>query len=171
MTPSAALTTIIRPTWRNVLPGKFVSPEAEVLLLAIGLKESLFEHREQVGGPARGFWQFEQDGGVSGVLNHPSSLRYAGAACAIRGVAATDRAVYLQLSKDDELACALARLLLWTDPAPLPAIGDEQGGFDTYLRNWRPGAWSRGTAAQRKTLRARWAADYAQAVATVQKGG
>ncbi len=32
-----------------------------------------------------------------------------------------------------------ARLLLWTDAKPLPAIGDEQGAWDYYLRNWRPG--------------------------------
>ena len=51
-------------TYREVLRGKFRSTAADVLLLAIGLQESRFEHRQQIGGPARSFWQFERGGGV-----------------------------------------------------------------------------------------------------------
>lgn len=41
------------------------SVRARMMLLAIGLQESRFEHRRQLGnGPARGFWQFESGGGV-----------------------------------------------------------------------------------------------------------
>ena len=42
----------------KLLPG-MDSAKARVMLLAIGLQESRFEHRRQIGGPARGFWQFE----------------------------------------------------------------------------------------------------------------
>lgn len=40
-----------------LLPAKMESPQAVVMLLAIGLQESLFEHRRQQGNePARRFW-------------------------------------------------------------------------------------------------------------------
>jgi hypothetical protein len=47
--------------------------------------------------------------------------------------------VYAALVEDDVLAAGFARLGLWADPQPLPAIGDVHGGWDCYLRNWRPG--------------------------------
>ena len=34
---------------------------------------------------------------------------------------------------------AFARLLLWTDPAPLPALGAAVRAWAYYRRNWRPG--------------------------------
>lgn len=139
MTTSEVLTKIIAPTYSDVLPGRFASIEATVMLLAIGLQESRFEHRRQIGGPAMGFWQFERGGGVAGVLSHPASAKYARAVCAIRGRAAHDADVYNGLDEDDVLACAFARLLLFTDPAPLPEVGDWRGAWDYYLRNWRPG--------------------------------
>ncbi len=37
------------------------------------------------------------------------------------------------------LAAAFARLLLLTDAKPLPQIGDVQGAWAYYVRNWRPG--------------------------------
>jgi hypothetical protein len=126
-------------------------------MLAIGLQESRFEHRRQIGGPARGFWQFEQGGGVRGVLRHHSSREHAQAVCRARSVIATESAVYAALEHDDVLAAAFARLLLWTDPKPLPAIGDEQGAWDLYLRVWRPG----------KPHRHTWNALYAQAMEEV----
>lgn len=161
------LSTIIRPTWAQVLPARFVSPEAEVMLLAIGYHESHFIHREQIRGPARGFWQFEQRGGTAGVLNHHSSRAYAAATCMIQGVAATAAAVQGKLASDDLLACAFARLLLWTDPRPLPALGNADAAFNCYLRNWRPGAWDRGSPEQRADLRRRWDDGYRQAYETV----
>jgi len=39
-----------------ILPAKMDTPQARVMLLAIGLQESEFAHRRQMGnGPARGF--------------------------------------------------------------------------------------------------------------------
>lgn len=130
---------------------RFDSPEARVMLCAIGLQESRFRHRRQVGGPARGFWQFERGGGVAGVLNHASSRGPTAAVLALRGVKPAD--AYATLETDDMLACAFARLLLYTDPRPLPAIGDVDGAWDYYIANWRPGKPHRGT----------WDALYAQA--------
>lgn len=66
------------------------------------------------------------------------------------------------------LAAGLARLLLYTDPARLPGLGDEEGAWQLYLRTWRPGAFTRGTAAKRAELRQKWAKHYAQALEVVR---
>lgn len=140
-----------------LLPAKMDTPAARVMLLAIGLQESRFLHRRQIGGPARGFWQFERGGGVRGVLTHPASRDHAYHVCAARGVDPVAAAVYPALEADDVLAAAFARLLLWTDAWRLPAVGDAQGGWELYIRTWRPGKPHPGT----------WQALYAQAVAEV----
>ena len=82
------------------------------------------------------------------MLNHRSTQRYALALCYQQqvfdqGVTWVDRTgvhlSYMQLAKDDILAAGFARLLLWSDPQPLPAIGDQQAAWQLYLRTWRPG--------------------------------
>lgn len=129
--------TIITPA-SKLLPS-MDSPKARMMLLAIGFQESRFEHRRQIGGPARGFWQFEQGGGVKGVLTHKASIYDAVKVCHQRGVGGSTKEVYERLEHDDILACCFARLLLLTDPKPLPVIGDTDGSWEYYLRNWRPG--------------------------------
>ncbi|MGV2866780.1 hypothetical protein [Achromobacter sp. AGC39] len=141
----------------TLLPPAMDTPQARVLLLAIGLQESRFLHRRQVGGPARGFWQFEQGGGVRGVLTHAATYGPARRFCAARDVAATADAVYSALEADDVLAAGFARLLLWTDPRRLPDVGDADTGWALYLRTWRPG----------KPHPHTWHALYAQAMAAI----
>ena len=126
------------------LPPKFYTPEALQLQLAIGLQESKLKDRWQVlnggrKGPARGLWQFEQGGGVKGVLKHAATATLAAEACARHGVPATPAAVWAALENNDVLAATFARLLMWTDPKPLPAPNDTEGGWAYYERNWRPG--------------------------------
>lgn len=140
-----------------LLPAIMTSPAAEVLLLAIGLQESRLTHRRQIRGPARGLWQFERGGGVTGVLRHPASRDHAGRVCDARGVAPTPDVVYQRLEHDDVLAAAFARLLLYTDPARLPAVGEVGASWDLYLRTWRPG----------KPHRHTWDVLYAQAMEAV----
>lgn len=140
-----------------LLPAKMTSPQAEVMLLAIGLQESRFTHRRQIGGPARGFWQFEKGGGVVGVLRHPSSKDIAVRVCDARGVAPVAEQVYQRLEHDDVLAAAFARLLLWTDPGKLPELGEADSAWRLYLRTWRPGKPHPGT----------WPLLYGQALAEV----
>lgn len=131
--------SIIEPAL-SLLPAKMTSPKAVAMLLGIGLQESHFEYRRQLGnGPARGFWQMERGGGVHGVLTHQASAKLAAGICAKRGVEPTDMAVWSAIELDDVLAAALARLLLWTDPQPLPVLGDFAGGWALYARVWRPG--------------------------------
>ena len=155
-----------------LLPAKMTSPQAELMLLAIGLQESELKHRRQHGnGPARSLWQAEQGGGmVAGLLGfHNQDVQdLARGLCAVRGVPAQPRAVWEEIEHDDVLAAGLARLLLFTDPARLPGLGDEEGAWQLYLRTWRPGAFTRGTAAKRAELRQKWAKNYAQALEVVR---
>lgn len=119
------------------------STEARLMLLAIGLQESNLEHRCQVlpggkRGPARGLWQFEK-GGVLGVLRHHLSAEPLRLLCRSRDVALDVVPIWQQLESDDVLAAGVARLLLYTDPKRLPAIGEVDAAWDYYERNWRPG--------------------------------
>ncbi|MFY2570193.1 hypothetical protein [Achromobacter ruhlandii] len=127
-----------------LLPAGMDTPGARVMLLAIGLQESRFVHRRQIGGPARGFWQFEKGtrasrGGVWGVYLHQASKDRLAALCKARSVTCDPDAIYAALEYDDVLAAGVARLLLWTDPKALPAIGDADAAWALYLRTWRPG--------------------------------
>ncbi|MCZ8436902.1 hypothetical protein [Achromobacter xylosoxidans] len=146
-----------------LLPSGMDTPGARVMLLAIGLQESRFVHRRQIGGPARGFWQFEKGtrasrGGVWGVYLHPASKGHLAALCRARSVACDPDAIYAALEYDDVLAAGVARLLLWTDPKALPAVGAADAAWSLYLRTWRPG----------KPHPHTWPDLYRQAVAQVQ---
>ena len=130
----------------SLLPPQMDSPGARVMLGAIGWQESRFTHRFQVvagkpgvKGPARSFWQMERGGGCAGVLRHQASRYWMVTACTARGCAPTPGALWLQIETDDVLAATAARLLLFTDPKRLPALGDEAGAWDLYTRVWRPG--------------------------------
>lgn len=109
------------------------TPEARIMLLAIGLQESRFEHRRQlVGnpprptGPAKSFWQAEQGGGmVHGVRLLAVTSAAAAHLYQARGVAARDVAIWDAIEHDYVLAAGLARLLLWSDPRLLPGLGNE----------------------------------------------
>lgn len=137
---------IVSPALK-ILGGRFNSPEARVMLATIAQQESRLTHRWQVvdlanpevKGPARGLFQFERAGGVKGVLSHPASKSKALNLCSERRVPVDLMSVWLALESDDILAAGLARLLLWTDPKPLPAVNDVDGAWELYLRVWRPG--------------------------------
>ena len=129
-----------------MLPPAMTSPQARVMLYAIGLQESRFTHRFQVlngkpgqKGPARGYWQFEKGGGCKGVVNHAASRFWMANVCAARDVPLDAAAIWNAIETDDVLAAAAARLLLFTDPARLPGVGDQKGAWDLYIRVWRPG--------------------------------
>lgn len=143
-----------------LLPLRMSSAQASVQLLATGLQESRFEHRRQMGnGPARGFWQFERGGGVKGVMTHPASAAHMKSLCAARGVPFTAMDIWNALEFDDVIAAGTARLLYWTDPKPLPALGDAPAAWALYLRTWRPG----------KPHRETWDAYYAAAMREVSR--
>lgn len=162
--------TAIDPALR-MLPAKMDSPEARVMLLAIGLQESEFIHRYQVvqgkpgaKGPARGFWQFElgsraSRGGMWGAFLHPSSAPYLKELAKIRGIPVTPEAIWAAVETDDVLAAGAARLLLYTDGYRLPRMGEQAAAWDLYaLRAWRPG----------KPHPRTWQANYIKALAFVR---
>lgn len=161
---SEVLSNIVAPSMAQ-LPDKMDSAKARVMLLAIGLQESRFEFRRQMGdGPARGFWQFElgtraSRGGVWGVYLHPMSAGPLESLCSLHKVAFVPEEIWKALEFNDIFACGVARLMLWTDSQPLPAVGDVDGAWNTYaVRVWRPGRPHRDT----------WNKFYAQAVAAVE---
>ena len=140
MDANLALSIIVEPTlsWLDYNFKIRRTAQAERFLLAIAGQESGFAHRRQMGdGPARGWWQFERGGGVAGVLAHRASAGVAKAVCEALAVPASAAAVHPALEHCDLLACAFARLLIFTDPAPLPET--ELAGWSYYLRVWRPG--------------------------------
>lgn len=122
-----------------LLPAKMNSRAARIIMVAINGQENPRRLEQQVGGPARGDYQFERGGGVRGVMTHASSKEHCKSACKARGVPFESEAIYQAIGTDPILAAALARLLLWTDPKPLPLAGDEAGAWALYERVWRPG--------------------------------
>lgn len=122
--------------------------QADTIMLAIAGQESRWTHRAQIGGPARGFWQFEKGGGVAGVLAHRATADRARSLCSALRIEADQATVYEALRWDDTLAVGFARLLLWTDPKALPTA--PRPAWDCYMRTWRPGT------PHLATWRARW---------------
>lgn len=127
------------PAALSLLPERMDSARARALLLAIGLQESKFEHRHQVGGPAHGFWQFEQGGGVRGVLTHAVTSPLIRPICVGLLYPPTPGACYTAIEHHDVLAACFARLLLWTDARVLPTPAQAEKGYHIYLDTWRPG--------------------------------
>lgn len=153
------------------LPQQCDSPEARAMLIAIALQESRLAVRWQVlqgggKGPARGLLQFEQGtrasrGGVWGVYLHKVSASYLVPVCRAHNIPLDPNAIWSALETDDALAVAVARLLLLTDPYPLPQRGDAEAGWKLYAeRTWRPGRPHRHT----------WDAFYETAWKTITEG-
>jgi len=139
-----------------------ISDASKAFLLAIALQESgpALKARYQgfpstYPGPAKGWWQFEERGGVHGVLHHRASAELAGQVCRYCEVHPHQKAVWRAIEGHDLLACAFARLLVLTDPYPLPVR--EADAWAQYLRLWRPG----------KPHPARWPGHWATATGTV----
>ena len=161
MTPVEAHELLIWPTLAK-LGARYATPEARLMLLAIGIQESGFRCRDQgdprVIGPARSFWQFEQRGGCDEFAKAPQLEGFRKAA--VRLGYATDRHYTWIRSGEpegDRLACLMARALLFLEPRPLPACGDRADAYQQYLARWRPG----------KPSARRWATAYATALQVV----
>lgn len=148
------------PAAYAVLPAPMKSEAATAMLLAIALQESKARYRHQLGGPARGFWQFEAGGGVQGVLTHPATQMHARSALNLLCYPAslTVNVIHGAIEHNDALAAVFARLLLWSLPQALPVSTDDAGAWDQYMAAWRPGRPHRST----------WAPNYAVAWSMVQ---
>jgi hypothetical protein len=178
---SAIVLTAIRTALTDYLPDRMDTVSARLMMLAIQKHEDPEERRYQlvkrteataqeniVGpksakGPARGLWQFEQGGGVKGVLNHPTAGRYLHDICDRLDVIPDPKHCWHAIEFDDALAACFARLLLWSDPGKLPGINDADAAFALYLRTWRPGAYTRGDSLQRNALLIKFLKNHAAA--------
>lgn len=143
------------PAAYALLPRSMASPAASAFLLAIGLQESGFLTRQQVGnGEARSFWQFNVNG-LSGILQHPETA--GPLETVLRALCYepphTAKRCLLRIQHNDTLACCCARLLIWTLPDPLPDRDQAGTAWDQYLAAWRPGKPRPGT----------WASHYHEA--------
>lgn len=175
MTPSVFFSQIVHPTLRFMSASPTISvprsPEGDVLVMTCAGQESRWTDRRQIGigeyypqkVGARGFWQFESTWGGPVAINDVmmKTGRQLSAMCTYLNIPFDEHAIYEACAWNDTLACAMARLLLWADPAPLPKIGDKEGAWNYYVRNWRPGAPHRGT----------WDGLYDQSLAAIGIGG
>lgn len=148
------------PAAYTLLPPAMNSMAATAMLAAIALQESKAQWRRQIGGPARGFWQFERGGGVVGVLTHPSTQHTIESVCGQLRYPVHPDQCYMAIEHNDVLAACFARCLLWTLPDPLPLEGDADEAWRQYLRAWRPG----------KPHPDAWAANYARAWDLASRG-
>ena len=136
------LKSYVIPAALALLPAKMSSPEARAMLVAIALQESdSLRYREQIGGPAKGLWQWELPQ-VGLVLRHevvgPLALKVLADLSYSVGAPPFEK-IHEAMQHNDVLQCAFSRLMLWPDAAPLPQHGDVQGSLATYLRVWKPG--------------------------------
>lgn len=124
------------------------------MLISIGVQESDFRVRDQITSgpdvidPTTGYWQFEKAGGVRGVMRHLSSRDIARQLARNADVTFEEGAIWRNFveAAQGELSCGFARLLLFTDPQPLPiaVLASEDAAWLCYLRNWRPRTPHRG---------------------------
>ncbi len=128
------------------------------MLLAIGLQESGLCKRRQLGGPARGFWQFERNG-IIGVLRHRETIGPLNKALNTLCYLPNESECYDAVEHNDVLAAVFARLLLWTLPSALPTKDETAIGWTQYLDAWRPG----------RPHEARWSGNYRAAWAHVEQ--
>jgi hypothetical protein len=171
MSPETFFASIVDPTLammaNTAVIGVPRSPMADVLVTTIAGQESTWKSRRQIGISqyypqqvgARGFWQFESTWGGPVAINDlfQKTDRQLSVVCSSLDVPYDEYAVYEACAWNDTLACAMARLLLWIHPKPLPAIGDKEGAWQYYLNQWRPGAPHRHT----------WDARYDAALAAI----
>lgn len=166
-TADQVLGQVVAPALTKLLPARYDSANARILLLAFGAQETGFRTRFQIGGgPGHGFWQNEPEG-VADVIANEAVAHDALGLCSRCAVSPVGKDAYWALVTDDAFACGIARLMLFCDPKPLPAEGDIDGAFECYIRIWRPGAYTRGTPGQQNDIKQRFAGNYAAAISAV----
>jgi hypothetical protein len=144
MTPDNFLNEIVEPGLIFMAVSLGARPtatdEARVMLMAIAGQESGWSQRRQTPSMiARSFWQFESGGGVAGVMGNATTGPMLAALCTDLEIPRDRASIFEAMAWNDHLATAMARFLLWTDPKPLPAVGQQDAAWQTYLNLWRPG--------------------------------
>lgn len=127
----------ITPALCELPPMPSEAAARQEMLTIAGVESGCYARRQVPVAHAMGLWQLERGGGVAGVLAHRATAAHAAAACRRRQIPAAPDEAWRALERDDVLAAIFARLLLLTDPAPLP--DNQVTGRAIYLRTWRPG--------------------------------
>lgn len=135
--PFTAFGAVYKAT-ASLLPEKLDTIEAKAMMFAIPMQESRWDARRQIGGPARGFPQFEL-AGIRGVLNHRASRLLIADVLERLDYDYEPITSYNAIEHNDVLALAYMRCLLWTVSAPLPKRGDYDEAWRQYIEAWRPG--------------------------------
>lgn len=153
MTPERFLVAEVIPAlaWLSGKCGRDMGPpEVLVQLLTAALHESDgLKARVQYGPggssitkrPAHGRWMFEggKSAALAGLWANPTTAPLLKAACGWLDVEPLHDHAWWALVGNDKLAAICARLLLLTDPHPMPMIDDVAESYACYLRLWRPG--------------------------------
>jgi hypothetical protein len=139
MTTIEYIRNVVYPAAFQLLPLEMDSAPARAMLTAIGLQESRFMFRRQMGGPALSFWQGEATGGLVGLAKHPRTRDLVREILSTMAYGQPDITDFQAIEDNDILACCGARLLLWTHPGKLPTRSDRDDGWRQYLELWRPG--------------------------------
>ena len=126
------------------------------MLVAIAMQESALITRQQISGSAISPYQFEQIG-IDNVFTHADTGQLVTSAAKELAIP-VDENFYDAVKWNDAMATVIARLILWPDPAMLPALGKEVDARSYYERTWRPGIKSS----------IRWTTSYGAAVACVR---
>jgi hypothetical protein len=125
MTPALLNSLVIEPVVTEL---SWPQPtERAVLLLAIAIQESDLKHRVQwPSGPARSWWQIERSTAIDCCTRRKPAAKL----CAEIG---------RDYEHSDLAACAIAAGILRITRGKLPAVGDQDGAWEYYLKAWRPG--------------------------------
>jgi hypothetical protein len=153
MSPERYLTGEIIPalTWLTAQHGRDMGPpEVLVQLLATALHEGDgLKARVQYGPKGssilkrfgHSMWMFEggEKAALAGLFASPATGPALRKACEWLGVEHDHQHVWWCMVGNDKLAAICGRLLLLTDPHPVPMLDDVDESYATYLRCWRPG--------------------------------
>lgn len=155
MTPELFLRDFLIPgldyLTKTVGPVPADTPSARMMGLVIpGVESNWTDRLQGGGGPAHSFFQFERAGGLARILADPRTSAWTRKICDALCIPFDSLTIFQAMIWNDLLAVALMRMNLFLDRAPLPRFGDEEGGYQYYLRVWAPG----------KPDRARWSARF-----------
>ncbi|MGH8710125.1 MAG: hypothetical protein ACREVA_02220 [Burkholderiales bacterium] len=125
------------PSGLSLLPRLMNTSEARVMLLAIGLQESRFEHRVQA--ETKSYWQFTLKEVHKIVKHSPSTTELVKDAVELLGYTFDVSTIYNKIEDNDTLAVVVARLLLYKSKRKLPVARDAVEGGKQYVELWQPG--------------------------------
>jgi hypothetical protein len=140
MEPAAFFDNIVHPSLNFLATVTPVSSDARAHLLTMaipGQETGWAARRQMAGGPARSYWQAEEGGALAEMFGRAAP--HFKAVCAALDIPFDRKVAWDAIIWNDTLACCMARLRLWVDPAPLPEIGDADGAWEYYIRTWGPG--------------------------------